>query len=61
MERLSSINQQFLSKNDVVGKGNYAEQRSKHKLDWFKDNGWGFKDTEFVMDPDGQVRLTGKR
>jgi len=30
-------------------------------LAWFKDQGWGFKDTEFVLGADGVVILTGNR
>lgn len=38
----------------------YPEGRSK--LDWFKVHGWGFKDTEFVVDGrTDQVGLTGSR
>ena len=38
----------------------YREGRSK--LDWFKEKGWGFKDTEFVIDDKtGKVGLTGDR
>lgn len=38
----------------------YREGRSK--LDWFKEKGWGFKDTEFVIDDkSGQIGLTGDR
>jgi len=38
----------------------YREGRSK--LDWFKEKGWGYKDTEFVLDDkSGQVGLTGDR
>ena len=30
-------------------------------MDWFKNNGWGYKDTEFRLEEDGTVRLTGSR
>jgi len=34
----------------------------KSKVDWFKIHGWGFKDTEFVIDRrTDQVGLTGSR
>lgn len=42
-------------------KGQYAEQRPANKLEWFKNNGWGYRDTKFIMEPDGVVRLTGTR
>lgn len=37
------------------------QQRSPNKLDWFKNNGWGYKDTKFAMEQNGTVRLTGNR
>ena len=30
-------------------------------MDWFKNNGWGYKDTQFQLDQDGSVRLTGNK
>ena len=35
--------------------------RPQEKLSWFKWNGWGYKDTEFVLDKDGLVVITGNR
>jgi len=31
------------------------------KSDWFKNQGWGYKDTEFALDDDGIVYLSGNR
>jgi alkyldihydroxyacetonephosphate synthase len=36
-------------------------EKIRNKEQWFKHNGWGFKDTEFVIDSDGIVRITGNR
>ena len=34
--------------------------KGKSKLDWFKTQGWGFRDTEFLLDAEtDQVGLTG--
>lgn len=48
--------------------GNYREaidylyREGRSKLDWFKEKGWGYKDTEFVIDDKtGQVGLTGDK
>ncbi|CAI2362092.1 unnamed protein product [Moneuplotes crassus] len=47
--------------------GNYQTidllyREGRNKLDWFKEKGWGFKDTEFVIDDKtGKVGLTGDR
>lgn len=47
--------------------GNYRTvdhlyREGRNKLDWFKEKGWGYKDTEFVLDDKtGQVGLTGDR
>ena len=48
-------------------KGNYRTvdylyREGRSKLDWFKEKGWGYKDTEFVLDDKtGVVGLTGDR
>lgn len=33
----------------------------RNKEQWAKVNGWGYKDTEFVIDDDGSVHITGNR
>lgn len=33
----------------------------RNKEQWFKHNGWGYKDTEFVVNNDGSVHITGNR
>ena len=33
----------------------------RNKEQWFKNNGWGFKDTEFMLGDDGVVSITGNR
>jgi alkyldihydroxyacetonephosphate synthase len=38
-----------------------ARTDPRNKLSWFRHNGWGYKDTEFVLRPDGAVMLTGNR
>lgn len=59
MERISTLCG-HLSQNQTGAK-QFTEQRPKYRHDWFRHNGWGFKDTEFVLDKDGQVKLTGSR
>lgn len=40
----------------------FLHKEGKSKVDWFKIHGWGFKDTEFVLDGrTDQVGLTGSR
>lgn len=47
--------------------GNYKTvdllyREGRNKGDWFKEKGWGYKDTEFVLDDKtGQVGLTGDK
>ncbi len=38
-----------------------ANQSIRNKEQWFKHNGWGFKDTEFLLGDDGSVQITGNR
>jgi len=59
MERLALL-KGHLSQNET-GARQFIEQKAKYRHDWFRVNGWGFKDTEFVLDKDGQVKLTGSR
>lgn len=59
MERLATL-QGHLVPNETGAK-QFIEQRAKYRHDWFKVNGWGFKDTEFILDKSGQVKLTGSR
>jgi alkyldihydroxyacetonephosphate synthase len=40
---------------------NAEGEKIRNKEQWFKHNGWGYKDTEFVIDSDGVVRITGNR
>lgn len=40
---------------------NTEGEKIRNKEQWFKHNGWGYKDTEFVIDSDGVVRITGNR
>lgn len=48
-----------MSYRDLIS--NTSFQRSIHKLDWFKHNGWGYKDTKLQLDSQGFVELTGTR
>jgi alkyldihydroxyacetonephosphate synthase len=47
--------------------GNYRTldllyREGRNKLDWFKEKGWGYKDTEFVIDDKtGKIGLTGDK
>lgn len=61
MNRLNLIHDQLLP-NPLAGASEpYIPPRSINKLDWFKPNGWGYRDTEFLLGDDGIVRLTGNR
>ena len=61
MERLNLISS-HLSPNYTAGPVEaYVAPRSLNKLDWFKNNGWGYRDTEFLLGKDDIVRLTGNR
>ena len=33
----------------------------RNKEQWFKHNGWGFKDTEFSLGDDGVISISGNR
>lgn len=62
MERLQNISTHLLSTNKLAShESPVSSSRSLNKLDWFKNNGWGYKDTEFVLDQDGIVRFSGNR
>ena len=58
-DRLHQLSNSVLNRNDI--KVNEGGEKIKNKEQWFKHNGWGFKDTEFVIDSDGLVRITGNR
>ena len=58
-ERLTQLSNAILNKNEI--KMNDAGEKIRNKEQWFKHNGWGFKDTQFVLDSDGLVRITGNR
>eukprot|EP01017_Pseudomicrothorax_dubius_P014782 TRINITY_DN1730_c0_g1_i1.p1 TRINITY_DN1730_c0_g1~~TRINITY_DN1730_c0_g1_i1.p1 ORF type:complete len:599 (+),score=172.14 TRINITY_DN1730_c0_g1_i1:1630-3426(+) len=60
MERVAQLSGQLLP-NPLAGKEPRVIPRSKNKLDWFKDKGWGFRDTEFSLNKEGHVMLTGSR
>lgn len=55
MNRLRNLCQIF-EKEDIK-----AGQSIRNKEQWFKNNGWGFKDTEFLLGDDGAVQITGSR
>lgn len=61
MDRLNLIQQHLLPNQLSAAAEPYLPPRSSNKLDWFKNNGWGYKDTEFLLGEDGVVRLTGAR
>jgi hypothetical protein len=42
-ERLTQLSNAILNKNDM--KMNDAGEKIRNKEQWFKHNGWGFKDT----------------
>ena len=60
MDRVSQLHAQLLP-NLLASSEPYVPLRSTNKLDWFKNNGWGYRDTEFVLGNDNIVRLTGAR
>ena len=55
MNRLNNL-ANTLQKHDVK-----SGESIRNKEQWFKHNGWGFKDTEFHLNDDGTVVITGSR
>jgi alkyldihydroxyacetonephosphate synthase len=55
MQRLNALQNQ-IEKQNIKGPENI-----RNKEQWFKSNGWGFKDTEFVLNDDGTVHISGSR
>lgn len=55
MHRLNQL-QTVFEKLPIKGPENI-----RNKEQWFKNNGWGFKDTEFVLNDDGSVHISGSR
>jgi alkyldihydroxyacetonephosphate synthase len=55
MERLANLALTLEKSDTKMG------ESIKNKEQWFKNNGWGFKDTEFHLDDDGSVQITGSR
>lgn len=55
MKRLEDL-RLLLEKEEVKG-----GESIRNKDQWFKVNGWGYKDTEFVINDDGSVHITGNR
>lgn len=52
----------FTSASKWVTKDLEPKYAGNMKIDWFKQVGWGFKDTEFVLDPKAdEIGLTGSR
>lgn len=57
MDRLGNINGALsLSKEEIKN-----NESIRNKDQWFKVNGWGYKDTEFVVNEDGTVHISGNR
>lgn len=59
MKRIESVNKQIQDRE--TKNRTYQQLRSPVKSDWFKNQGWGYKDTEFALDDDGIVYLSGNR
>lgn len=55
MERLSNLAGQLRTEEIKSG------ESIRNKEQWFKSNGWGFKDTDFHLNDDGTVVITGSR
>jgi len=55
MNRLLNIAQGIIPENIKVS------ETIRNKEQWFKNNGWGFKDTEFYLNEDNSVIITGSR
>jgi len=56
------LTESALAANKTQGHGEWETKdlmysEGKTKLDWFKIHGWGFKDTEFVLD--GRTEMVG--
>jgi len=59
MERLDQLKNNLCNSNNSSNK--YVESKSYNKTEWFKEKGWGYKDTEFIKHKDGIVRLSGNK
>ncbi|KAL4465819.1 hypothetical protein ABPG74_004056 [Tetrahymena malaccensis] len=59
MKRIEAVNNQIKERENK--NKNYQELRPLVKSDWFKNQGWGYKDTDFVLGADGVVYLSGSR
>ena len=55
MDRLSNI------ATTLQGEDIKSGESIRNKEQWFKNNGWGFKDTEFSVGNDQVVSITGDR
>lgn len=57
MDRLDNLrNGLSLEKSQIK-----SNESIRNKDQWFKVNGWGYKDTEFVINEDGTVHISGNR
>ena len=55
MKRLQDLSANLV-KHEVKG-----GESIRNKEQWFKIAGWGYKDTDFVINDDGTVHITGNR
>ena len=55
MNRLEQLKANFEKQEIKSG------QSIRNKEQWFKVNGWGYKDTEFILNDDGTCTITGNR
>lgn len=61
MNRINLVHSHLLPNTLASASEPYLPPRSQNKLEWFKNNGWGYRDTEFLLGDDGIVRMTGAR
>jgi len=61
MERIVNLKGHLTQNQTTSEDAEPNEQREKYRHDWFRVNGWGYNDTEFILDKDGLVKLTGNR
>ena len=58
---LTQPNEMGASSLNCAGTSKETESKNPGRQDILKWNGWGYKDSKFVADSDGQVQFTGSR
>lgn len=58
---LSQPSERAASSQNCGGTSKETDSKNPGRLDILKWNGWGYKDSKFVVKPDGQVEFSGSR